>query len=87
MVVHVHSILDQVLVGIIVQIVGEGDRVLFRKCHHRYAMAGGVKVAHINDRSIPLVEGASTVDDRLGGIRTWDKLSRRRLLPLHRDDE
>ena len=48
-------------------------------------MAGGVKVTHVSDRSIPLVEGAPTVDDRLGGIGAGIS-ARRKLLPLHRDD-
>ena len=87
MVAHVHSILGHALVGLIVQIAGEGNGVLFLKRHHRYAMDGGVKVAHVSNRSIPLVEGAPMVDDRLGGIRTQYRRARRRLLPLHWDGQ
>ena len=49
-------------------------------------MAGGVEVAHVCDRGIPLVEGTPTVDDRLGCIEIRDKGASRRLLPLHRGD-
>ena len=46
-------------------------------------MADEVEITHVTDRSIPLVEGAPVVDDRLGNIGTQNKCGRRRLLPLH----
>ena len=49
-------------------------------------MADGVKIAHVRDRSIPLVEGAPAVGDRLGVLGTQDMFTQRRLLLLHRDD-
>ena len=48
-------------------------------------MAGGVEVAHVSDRGIPLVEGTPTVDDRLGCIEIRDKGANRRLLPAGQD--
>ena len=87
MVAHVHSVICHVQVGLFVQITEERDGVFLYKHHHTYPIAGGVEIAHISDQSIPQVEGALAVNDRLGGIGNWDKRSRRRLLPLHQDDE
>ena len=63
MIAKVHSIFSHELVGLFIQIAGEGNGVLFRKCHHLYAKAGGVEVSHISDRSVPLVEGIPAVDN------------------------
>ena len=63
MVAKVHSIFSHALVGLFIQIIEEGDGVLFRKCNHWYAKAGGVEVAHISNKSIPLVEGVPSVDN------------------------
>ena len=49
-------------------------------------MAGGIEVEHVSDISVPLIEGAPAVDDRLGSIRTRDRSARRWLLLLYRDD-
>ena len=87
MVVHVHPVLCHAQVGLFVQITEERDGVFLYKRHHKYLIAGRVEITHVSDQSIPPVEGALVVDDRLGGIRTRDKRSRRRLLPLHQDDE
>ena len=42
---------------------------------------------HVSNKSIPLVEGAPAIDDRLGGIGTQDKRAYQRLLPFPRDDK
>ena len=73
MVAHVHFILNHTQVGLFIQIIGEGDIVLLCKRHHWYPMADGVEVAHVSDKSIPLIEGNLAVDDRLGGIKTQDR--------------
>ena len=86
MVTHVHSILRHVQVRLFVQITREGDGVLLYKRHHWYPMVGEVEVAHVSDRSIPMVERAPMIDDLLTGIGTRDRRDRRRLLPLHQDD-
>ena len=57
MVTKVHSVFSHALVGHFIQIVGEGDGVLFGKCDHRFAKVGRVEVPHISDRSVLLVEG------------------------------
>ena len=49
-------------------------------------MADRIKVVHVSNISIPLVEGAPAIDDRLGGIETQDRRARRKLLPRHRDN-
>ena len=49
-------------------------------------MAGGVKVTDVSNKSIPLVEGAQAIDDQWGDIKTQDRRTCPRLLPLHRDD-
>ena len=74
-------------IGLFIQITEEMDGVFLYKRHHKYPIPSGVEIVHVSDQSIPLVKRALAVDDRLGGIGTRDKRSRRRLLPLHQDDE
>ena len=87
MVTHVHPILCHAQVGLFVQITEERDGLFLYKRHHKYLIASGVEITHVSDQSIPLVEGALAIDDRLGGIGTQDKRSQRRLPPLHQNDE
>ena len=37
--------------------------IFFREGHHRYSKIGGIELAHISDRSVPLIEGVLTVYD------------------------
>ena len=49
-------------------------------------MVGGVKVAYVSNRSIPLVKRDLAVDDQLSGIGTRDRRASQWLLPFHWDD-
>ena len=51
------------LVGSFILIAGERNGILFRKSHHWYLKVGGVEFMHVGDRSFPLVERVSTVNN------------------------
>ena len=51
------------LVEFFIHVVGEGNRILFKKSHYRYLKVGGVEFVHIDDRSVPLVEGVPVVNN------------------------
>ena len=63
MVVHVHPVLDHRLVGSLIQADGEGDGVFLFTSHIRYAKAVRVKIAHVLDGRVPLVEGPPIVNE------------------------
>ena len=61
MVMNIHPIFSQALVGLFIQIAREGDEILFRKSHHGYPKVGGVEFAHVSNGSFPLIEGVLEV--------------------------
>ena len=63
MVVDRHSIFSHKLVGFSFYVADEGNKIFFRNSHHHYSKVGGVHFVHIDDRSVPLVEGVPAVNN------------------------
>ena len=58
-----HPVFGHALEGFFIQIVGKEDKVLLNTSHHKYLEKSGVEVAHACDQRLPLVKGASIVND------------------------
>ena len=63
MVAHIHLVLSHALIGPLIQVDRAGDGVLLPTSHCRYAEAMRVKIAHVRDGRVPLVEGPSVVNE------------------------
>ena len=63
MVANMHPVLGHTLVGLFILVAGEGNGIFFKESHHKYSKIGGVELAHIGDRSVPLIEGVPMIDD------------------------
>ena len=64
MIVDIHLVFYNVLIGPLIHVVGEGDGVLLRTSHHRDEEAMGVEVAHVRDRRIPLIQKVTFFDEQ-----------------------
>ena len=79
-----HPVFDHALEGLPLHVAGERDRILLNTSHYRHPEKGKVKVAHVRDRRLPLVQGAPTVNDLLGALWARSHCVRRRRDPLLR---
>ena len=62
-VADVHAIFSHPLEGLFVHQAREEDRVLFGTSNHHHSEKNGVKIAHVGDGGVSLVEGNPTVNN------------------------
>ena len=62
MVAHIHPVLSHALVGPLIKVDGEGDGVFLPASHRRYVETVRVKIEHVHDRRVPLVEGPRVIN-------------------------
>ena len=66
MVAHIHPIHDRALVRPLIQVNGEGDGLFLPASHHKNAEAVRVKIMHVRNGRVPLIEGPLVVNECLG---------------------
>ena len=83
MIAPIDPILGHALVGPLIQVDEEGDGVFLHTSHHRNAEAVGVKIAHVRDGKVPLVEGPPVVNECSGNFLIKSMRILQRPGPLH----
>ena len=83
MVAHIHLVLSNELVGPLIQVDGVGNVVFLPMSHRWYAEVVRVKIRHVRDRRVPLVEGPPVVNKCSGSFLIRSRRILRRLGPLH----
>ena len=65
MVAHIHPVLSHALTEPLIQVKEEGDGVFLPTSHCRYAEVVRVKIVHVHDGRVPLVEGPLVANECL----------------------
>ena len=79
-----HPVFGHVLEGLPIQVAGKRDGILLSMSHRRHLKKSGIKVTHVRDQRLPLVEGALMVDDFPGALWARSHCVRRMMDSLMR---